>query len=229
MSPVSGRDEARQRREQARRQRRDSQPQQEPENAAPEPEDGADPGGGQGSSLLGAAGVAAAGAAVGAALGAARALTERDGRGESNGEPHDSPGAEQPRPEPAPEPDRAEADESESEPEPWAEPEATSSASPQLPPPEPVEGASPDETAEVVRRARAQLQALHGSEPESISSLERTPEGWRATFEVIELRRVPDSTDVLASYEVVLDDRLNVTRYARVRRYYRAQADHEER
>ncbi len=80
-----------------------------------------------------------------------------------------------------------------------------------------------------MRRAREQLAALQGREPESISSLERTPSGWTATFEVVELARVPDSTDVIASYEVVLDERKNVTRYARVRRYYRSQADRDGR
>jgi hypothetical protein len=91
-----------------------------------------------------------------------------------------------------------------------------------------LEGGTPEETSDVVGRAREQLRALRGEEPESLSSLERTPSGWVATFEVVELARVPDSTDVMASYEVVLDDRKNVVRYARVRRYYRSQAERED-
>ena len=91
----------------------------------------------------------------------------------------------------------------------------------------PVEGGSLEQTTEVVRRAREQLEALQGREPESVSSLERTPTGWTVTFEVVELARVPDSTDVLASYAVVLDEQKNVVRYSRQRRYYRSQAGRE--
>jgi len=94
-------------------------------------------------------------------------------------------------------------------------------------PEKPIAGGTPEETTDVVRRAREQLEALQGREPESVSSLERTLTGWTATFEVVELARVPDSTDVMASYEVVLDEQKNVTRYARTRRYYRSQADRE--
>ena len=46
------------------------------------------------------------------------------------------------------------------------------------------------------------------------------------TLEVVELTRIPESTDVLASYEVELDDDGNASRAtSAVRRYYRSQAD----
>jgi hypothetical protein len=60
---------------------------------------------------------------------------------------------------------------------------------------------------------------------ESVSAFERTHEGWLVTLEVVEVSRIPESTDVLASYEVELDDDRNLRRYARVRRYIRSQAD----
>jgi hypothetical protein len=44
---------------------------------------------------------------------------------------------------------------------------------------------------------------------------------------VVELRRIPDSTDVLASYELVLDDAGNVARMARKARYLRSQAERQ--
>jgi hypothetical protein len=37
--------------------------------------------------------------------------------------------------------------------------------------------------------------------------------------------RIPESTDVLASYEMELDGDGNLRRYGRVRRYRRSQAD----
>jgi hypothetical protein len=48
-------------------------------------------------------------------------------------------------------------------------------------------------------------------------------------LEVVEVARVPESTDVLASYELELDDDNGLRSLARVRRYYRAQADNGER
>jgi hypothetical protein len=44
------------------------------------------------------------------------------------------------------------------------------------------------------------------------------------TFEVLELRRIPETTDVLASYAVELDGDANLVSYTRVRRYQRSEA-----
>jgi hypothetical protein len=181
--------------------------------------------------------VAAAAAAVGAAAGAARAFTDRDGRDDrdEDREPHDAP---------PDEPDAAEAlpdelepepeEETEEEPSPAAEheerdePDVRAHDEEAEPETEPVTGGTPDATAEIVRRAREQLTALRGYEPESVSELARTPDGWSVTFELVEVARVPDTTDVMASYELVLDGDANLVRYARIRRYSRAQAEHED-
>jgi hypothetical protein len=81
------------------------------------------------------------------------------------------------------------------------------------------------DASEVVSRAREQFEHLLGREPESISRIERTNSHWSVTLEAVELRRIPDSTDVLASYELVLDDDGNVARMARKGRYVRSQGD----
>ena len=75
------------------------------------------------------------------------------------------------------------------------------------------------------RRNDEQLRELHGREPESVSSLERTRDGWRVTLEVVEVQRIPESTDVLATFAVELDGDGDLIAYERLRRYYRAQAD----
>ena len=87
------------------------------------------------------------------------------------------------------------------------------------------EGASPNEARRLIERAREQLQALRGVDAESASSLRRDADGWAIALEVVEVSRIPPSTDVLASYEIVLDDNGDLVRYGRTRRYYRAQAD----
>ncbi|NBM20934.1 gas vesicle protein [Streptomyces sp. GC420] len=78
---------------------------------------------------------------------------------------------------------------------------------------------------EVLREARGQLAELTGMEAESVSSFERTDEGWRLEIEVLELARVPETMSLLASYEVTLDPQGALTGYRRVRRYERGRSD----
>jgi hypothetical protein len=89
----------------------------------------------------------------------------------------------------------------------------------------PREGASSSTVRSVVARAREQLHELQGRDPESVTALERIDGGWRVTCEVVELERIPNSTDVLATYVVELDGDGELLQLERIRRYYRAQAD----
>ncbi|MEV3988118.1 gas vesicle protein [Streptomyces sp. NPDC049837] len=78
---------------------------------------------------------------------------------------------------------------------------------------------------QVLRGACAQLAELTGMEAESVSSFERTEDGWSLTVEVLELARVPDTMSLLASYDVELDAHGELSGYRRVRRYERGRAD----
>ena len=104
------------------------------------------------------------------------------------------------------------------------EPEAQAAA-PTEQPREERHGAAPDDAKATVKQAREQLEALLELPVESVSGFERTRNGWLVTLEVLELSRIPESTDVLASYEMELDDDRNLVRYTRGRRYHRSQAD----
>ena len=79
--------------------------------------------------------------------------------------------------------------------------------------------------AEIVRRAARQMQELTGRTVEGVLGLEKGDDGWIVTIEVVELRRVPDSTDVLGSYAVGVDTRGELQEYRRTRRYYRSQVE----
>jgi gas vesicle protein GvpO len=171
-----------------------------------------------------AAKLAAAGVAVGAAAAAARALTSH----------RDGDGAEAPEAEAEEERAQETEDQADQQDERAAqsEPEAREDDEPQRerfhepePDPEPVEGAEPSEAKATIDNAREQLEDLLGRPVEEVSSLERTHDGWVVALEVVELARVPESTDVLASYEMELDENRNLRRYQQVRRYHRAQAD----
>lgn len=180
-----------------------------------------------------AAKVAAAGAAVGAAAAAARALTSNRGddgaevpEAEEEAPSHDEQASsETEEPAPPEEPGEDDAERREPEPEPVGAPERERDPEPQR---EPVEGAAPGDAKATIDRAREQLEELLERAVESVSSLERTHDGWVVALEVVEFQRVPESMDVLASYEMELDEDRNLRRYQKVRRYHRAEADREE-
>ncbi|MDQ0845897.1 gas vesicle protein [Streptomyces sp. V1I6] len=79
--------------------------------------------------------------------------------------------------------------------------------------------------ASVMRSAADQLAELLGRPPESVSALTRTEDGWEADVEVLEVERIPDTTSVLASYRVTLDEEGDLVEYRRTRRYTRGQID----
>jgi gas vesicle protein GvpO len=84
------------------------------------------------------------------------------------------------------------------------------------------------ETSPIVKLGRAaleQLAELTGQKVEGLSGIHRNDDGWLVTAEVLELRRIPETTDVLATYEVTLDDDGSLTGYRRARRYTRAQTE----
>jgi hypothetical protein len=72
-----------------------------------------------------------------------------------------------------------------------------------------------------------QLLELTGREAEGIVGLERTDDGWAVQVEVVEVRRIPDTTDVLALYELDVDSEGELEGYRRVRRYSRGDAGGE--
>jgi hypothetical protein len=94
-------------------------------------------------------------------------------------------------------------------------------------PPEQEQGAAPNEVAAMVERAKQQLREVLGSETESVSGLERANGRWIVSLEVVEVRRIPESTDVLASYEVVLDDDGGIVSMQRRHRYRRSQVEED--
>ncbi|MDQ6749434.1 MAG: gas vesicle protein [Actinomycetota bacterium] len=79
---------------------------------------------------------------------------------------------------------------------------------------------------EAVQEAKEQIEEMMGKPVEAVLGMERDDDdGWMITVQVVELRRVPNSTDVLGSYAVSVDSDGNVDSYRRTRRFYRSQAD----
>ena len=71
------------------------------------------------------------------------------------------------------------------------------------------------------RRAARHVLALTGREPENVVSIERDEDGWQVGVEVLELHRVPETTDILAVYEVTLGGKGELVQCQRGPRYHR--------
>jgi hypothetical protein len=83
--------------------------------------------------------------------------------------------------------------------------------------------------AELAKSARDELAGITGLEPESVTAVEQAEDGtWIVTVELLELSRIPDTDDVLGSYEVQLDDSGELLGYRRLRRYPRSHAGEEQ-
>jgi Gas vesicle synthesis protein GvpO len=74
------------------------------------------------------------------------------------------------------------------------------------------------------RKVREQLQDLTGCETVAVSALAKVDGGWQLEVDVVEVRRVPDTASVLATYRVTTDDAGDVASYERLRRYNRGRA-----
>jgi hypothetical protein len=78
---------------------------------------------------------------------------------------------------------------------------------------------------ELTEAALSAIADLTRFEPESVTGLEWDGEAWHASVEVLELERIPNTTDVLATYDVQLDDEGTLLGYKRKRRFIRGQAE----
>ena len=77
--------------------------------------------------------------------------------------------------------------------------------------------------SEIARMAKEELTGLMGLEPDTVSGMRHDDEGWHVTVEMIELKRIPPSSDVLHSYEVLLDEDGEILSYQFVRSYTRGE------
>jgi hypothetical protein len=75
----------------------------------------------------------------------------------------------------------------------------------------------------MARRAAALVAAFTEHELESVVSVERREGEWQIGVEVVETRRIPDTADILAIYEVRLDHDGELVSYRRTLRYARSQ------
>lgn len=88
-------------------------------------------------------------------------------------------------------------------------------------------GRRPLPVGEIAAGVKAELEAITGLKSETVLGIERVPEGWRVRVVLLELARIPAATDVLASYEALIDADGALLSYHRTRRYFRDQIGDE--
>jgi len=79
------------------------------------------------------------------------------------------------------------------------------------------------EAAAIARRAKEQVAQLTGLTAERVSGVARDSDGWHVSVDVVELKRIPEASDILATYDVMLDERGRLLNCQRARRYCRGQ------
>jgi hypothetical protein len=225
--------EARGRRSQARERRRSSlaEPVEELEQDAgsPAPDAAPETNGNVGGAAAKMVGTAVAAALLGALGGAVKLMLERRASPPGHREPDTKREAEPEedapdRPSDEAEPEGGQDDDVDVEPEQEPQPSAREEGEP---PASDDRGLSEGDAETVVSTARRHLEALLGTDVERASGLERADGRWSVYLEVVEVARIPESTDVLATYEVVLGDDGDLAGVSRVRRYRRSQVEEE--
>jgi hypothetical protein len=86
-------------------------------------------------------------------------------------------------------------------------------------------GGRPLDGMEAARRAADDVLKLTGHQQGHVVSVVKQDDSWHIGLEVVELQRIPDSADVMALYEVVLDAHGELVTCSRRRRYLRGSTE----
>jgi hypothetical protein len=82
------------------------------------------------------------------------------------------------------------------------------------------------DASDAARRAARSLTSLIGHPAEGSCEVAQVQDKhWRVCVDVLEVARIPDTTSLMATYEVELDETGSLLSYRRLRRYRRGAAD----
>lgn len=76
---------------------------------------------------------------------------------------------------------------------------------------------------DIAMKAKTELQDITGLRADTVSKVASDDNGWAVDVDMIELKSIPESKDVLATYELLLDGDGNMLNYKRVRRFLRGE------
>lgn len=81
---------------------------------------------------------------------------------------------------------------------------------------------------EVTEQTKHQLAQVTGLQPVTVTGTFKDEVGWHVHVDMLEMRRVPDSTDVLGYYEVLLTDDGTLVNFKRKCSHLRCEAVEED-
>ena len=76
---------------------------------------------------------------------------------------------------------------------------------------------------DVAERAKRQLAEVTGFKPVAAIGSYRDAKGWHVSVDMLEMARLPDSTDLLGTYEVDLDEAGSMVKFDKKRSRLRGQ------
>lgn len=74
---------------------------------------------------------------------------------------------------------------------------------------------------DVVEIAKREMAAITGLAPDTVARLDRADDGWSVEIDMLEHRAIPRTHDLIAAFEVRLDDDGRVLRWKRTGRFQR--------
>jgi len=70
---------------------------------------------------------------------------------------------------------------------------------------------------QIIEKAREELSKVTGLELSTTLGTVKEEKGWKVTMEMVEKHSIPDQMDILAVYDVILDNNANVIEFNRTR------------
>ena len=81
---------------------------------------------------------------------------------------------------------------------------------------------------EIQEKVVPQIRKLLNKEPEGISSIEKTNEGWKALCDVLDKKAVPETYDLLKVFEFLTDKEGKVTSFKLLKKIRRGDIGNSE-
>jgi hypothetical protein len=81
---------------------------------------------------------------------------------------------------------------------------------------------------EIIEGAKLQLGSIVSYPIDGVTGVKKVQDGWELLITLIELTRIPASSDVLAEYSVSLDNTGEIISYKQIQRFLRNQVGSDE-
>jgi len=81
---------------------------------------------------------------------------------------------------------------------------------------------------QLIEKAREEISRVTGLELSTTLATAKDERGWHVTIEMIEKHSIPDQMDILATYDVILDDDANLVEFNRRKLRKRVDTEGEE-